>query len=101
MPDTSELSEARKALLARYLRGEAAAQAKTVEKAIPKRRAGMPLPLSFGQQQLWVLSQLIADTPVYNECVTIYLPGALTIAALEQSLNEIIRRHEAWRTTFP
>src|SRR5579885_623787 len=101
LPDTSELSAARKALLARYLRGEASAQAKTVEKAIPQRIAGIPLPLSFGQQQLWVLSQLIADTPVYNECITIYLPGALSIAALAQSLNEIIRRHEAWRTTFP
>ncbi len=74
---------------------------KAVEQAIPKRVEGMPLPLSFGQQQLWLLSQLVADTPVYNECVTIYLPGTLTIAALEQSLNEIIRRHEAWRTTFP
>lgn len=101
LPDTSELSEARKALLARYLRGEMPLQAKPVEMAIPKRTAGTPLPLSFGQQQLWLLSQLIADTPVYNECAAIYLPGTLTIAALERSLNEIIRRHEAWRTTFP
>ncbi|HEU5228466.1 MAG TPA: amino acid adenylation domain-containing protein [Ktedonobacteraceae bacterium] len=101
MPNTPELSEARKALLAKYLRGEMPVKAKTVEKAIPQRTEGSLLPLSFGQQQLWLLSQLIADTPVYNECVTIYLPGALSIAALEQSLNEIIRRHEAWRTTFP
>jgi len=33
--------------------------------------------------------------------VTIQLPGPLDVAALEQSLNEFIRRHEAWRTSFP
>ena len=59
------------------------------------------MPLSFGQQQLWLLAQLMPDTPVYNECVTVHLPGHLDITALEQSLNEIIRRHEAWRTSFP
>jgi len=41
------------------------------------------------------------ETPVYTECVTIHLPGPLDVAALEQSYNEILRRHEAWRTSFP
>lgn len=41
------------------------------------------------------------DIPVYNECVTIHLPGPLDVPALQASLNEIIRRHEAWRTSFP
>ncbi len=95
MPDITELSEAKRALLAQYLRGD---RPRTpAEDSIPRRSPGSVAPLSFGQQQLWLLSQLLPDIPVYNERVTIHLPGFLDVNALEQSLNEIIRRHEAWR----
>jgi amino acid adenylation domain-containing protein len=56
------------------------------------------LPLSFAQQRLWILDQLAPD--IYNEHSAIRLKGALNLPALEQSLNEIIRRHEILRTTF-
>jgi amino acid adenylation domain-containing protein len=56
------------------------------------------LPLSFAQQRLWILDQLAPDT--YNEHSAIRLKGTLNLPALEQSLNEIIRRHEILRTTF-
>jgi amino acid adenylation domain-containing protein len=56
------------------------------------------LPLSFAQQRLWILEQLAPDT--YNEHSAIRLRGTLNVSALEQSLNEIIRRHEILRTTF-
>ncbi len=36
-----------------------------------------------------------------NESVIVHLPGPLDVAALRQSLNEILRRHGAWRTSFP
>jgi amino acid adenylation domain-containing protein/non-ribosomal peptide synthase protein (TIGR01720 family) len=58
------------------------------------------LPLSFGQEQLWILHQLASDTPVYNEPSTIRLPGNVNIAALEKALNEIVKRHEILRTTY-
>jgi amino acid adenylation domain-containing protein len=58
------------------------------------------LPLSFSQQQLWFLCQLAPDIPFYNEPITIRLPGSVNIAALERSINEIIKRHEILRTTF-
>jgi hypothetical protein len=38
--------------------------------------------------------------PLYNESITIYRTGPLDVSILEQSLAEIIRRHEIWRTTF-
>ncbi|MBW4680494.1 MAG: amino acid adenylation domain-containing protein [Microcoleus vaginatus WJT46-NPBG5] len=60
----------------------------------------LTLPLSFAQEQLWFFGQLAPDTPVYNEPATIRLIGTINIPALENSLNEIIRRHEALRTTF-
>jgi amino acid adenylation domain-containing protein len=58
------------------------------------------LPLSFAQQRLWFLAQLEPDNPLYNSPAAIRLKGELNIAALEQSLNEIVRRHEVLRTSF-
>jgi amino acid adenylation domain-containing protein/thioester reductase-like protein len=59
------------------------------------------IPLSFAQQQLWLVQQLIPEsTPVYNEPTTIVLGGPINAAILEQSIKEIIQRHEAFRTTF-
>ncbi len=100
MPHTPELSEAKRALLEKYLRGDLPQPARAAG-AITQRASGNSAPLSFGQQQVWLLAQLTLDSPVYNECVTIHLPGPLEVAAFEQSFNEIIRRHEAWRTSFP
>ncbi|MCC5669654.1 amino acid adenylation domain-containing protein [Nostoc sp. CHAB 5784] len=58
------------------------------------------LPLSFAQQRLWFLDQLIPNNPFYNIPVALHLTGSLNKAALEQTFNEIVRRHEALRTTF-
>lgn len=57
-------------------------------------------PLSFAQQRLWFLDQLQPDNPFYNISVVVHLKGVLNVAALEQSFNEIVRRHEALRTAF-
>jgi alpha-ketoglutarate-dependent taurine dioxygenase/acyl carrier protein len=58
------------------------------------------LPLSFAQQRLWFIAQLEPDNPLYNSPAAIRLKGQLNIAALEQSLNEILRRHEVLRICF-
>ncbi|QSJ15011.1 amino acid adenylation domain-containing protein [Nostoc sp. UHCC 0702] len=58
------------------------------------------LPLSFAQQRLWFLNQLIPNNPFYNISLALKLTGSLNQAALEQTFNEIVRRHEALRTTF-
>ncbi|OAD22356.1 peptide synthase, partial [Candidatus Thiomargarita nelsonii] len=59
------------------------------------------LPLSFSQQRMWFLDQLEPGNPAYNRPSTIRLTGPLNVAALEKSLNEIVRRHEVLRTHFP
>ena len=59
------------------------------------------LPLSFAQQRLWFVHQLSPDNDSYNMLEALRLDGALNIMALEQSLNELVRRHEILRTTFP
>jgi len=58
------------------------------------------LPLSFAQQRLWFIDQLDPDNAAYNIPLAMRLTGPLDLAALEQSLSEIIRRHESLRTTF-
>jgi amino acid adenylation domain-containing protein len=58
------------------------------------------LPLSFGQQRLWFLQQLDPESTAYNLPRAIRLSGSLNVAALQRTLDEIVRRHESLRTTF-
>ncbi|MBN3897494.1 MAG: amino acid adenylation domain-containing protein [Nostoc sp. NOS(2021)] len=90
----SHLSPAKKALLEKWKRGKF--QANT----IPKRQTSNSIPLSFSQQRLWFIDQLYHNSPFYNISSAFHLTGVLNITALQQSLNEILRRHEVWRTTF-
>jgi amino acid adenylation domain-containing protein len=57
--------------------------------------------LSFAQQRLWFLDQWQPGGAVYNVPAALRLSGPLDAAALERSLQEIVRRHEVLRTTFP
>ena len=60
-----------------------------------------PVALSFGQQRLWFLAQLKSGSAAYNVPMAWRLTGALDLSALQRSLDELIARHEALRTTFP
>ncbi|QQS37254.1 MAG: amino acid adenylation domain-containing protein [Ignavibacteriales bacterium] len=57
-------------------------------------------PASYAQQQLWFLHMVDPDSAVYNIPFAFKLKGKVNISALEQSINEIIHRHETFRTTF-
>jgi len=57
-------------------------------------------PTSFAQQRLWFLDQLEPGSPLYNHPTAIRLIGALSVDALQQTLNDIVARHETLRTTF-
>ena len=65
------------------------------------RKAGaVSAPLSFGQQRLWFMEQLVPGTAIYNVPAALRLAPQADLHALVRSLNEIVRRHEALRTTF-
>jgi amino acid adenylation domain-containing protein len=64
----------------------------------PKNEA---MPLSFSQYEMWYAEQHHAGVCAGNSPLALRLTGSLCPAILEQSLNEIIRRHEVLRTTFP
>jgi amino acid adenylation domain-containing protein len=57
-------------------------------------------PLSYAQQSLWVVEQLNPESPANNRPAALCLSGSLDVAAMEKSLNQIVSRHEALRTTY-
>jgi amino acid adenylation domain-containing protein len=59
-----------------------------------------PMPVSFAQERLWFLEQLEPGSSVYNVCRAARLRGELSVKVLESSLTEVMRRHEALRTSF-
>ena len=73
---------------------------------IPRRGPGTPggpeaaWPLSFDQERLWFLYYLDPGATAYNIDTSTRMQGRLDVAALESALNAVVRRHEAWRTTF-
>jgi len=89
------LSPERRKLLEQRLKGVSSAPS-----GIPRRPAGAPLVLSFAQQRLWFLDQLVPGSPFYNIPSAVPLKFALNVDVLLRCLNEIVRRHEALRTTF-
>jgi amino acid adenylation domain-containing protein len=67
---------------------------------IRPREGGGPAPLSFAQERLWFIDRLEQGSAVNNIPSALRLAGALDPAALERSLGEIVRRHQALRTVF-
>ena len=51
------------------------------------------VPASLAQRQLWLHAQGAPDVPLYNEPMTVHHKGLLNRAALEETLNEVFRRH--------
>ena len=54
--------------------------------------------LSYSQQRLWFLDQLLPGQPTYNMAYAYRLRGPLDVEALRQALCDIVRRHEVLRT---
>ncbi|HYR11800.1 MAG TPA: amino acid adenylation domain-containing protein, partial [Longimicrobium sp.] len=65
---------------------------------IPRDR---PIPLSLPQEAIWYFQELAPGMKSYNFQAAFRLRGALDADALQWALDEIIRRHEIFRTTFP
>jgi amino acid adenylation domain-containing protein len=66
----------------------------------PRGDVAGPLPLSFGQEQLWFLDHFAPNEPTYNVPQALRLTGPLDVAALDRALDALVRRHEALRTRF-
>ncbi len=97
MQEAHSLSDTKRALLDRYLRGVGFPAPET----IGRRPPGSIAPLSAAQEELYRRELRVPNIPsLYNECVNLRMLGPLDVVALERAFNEIIKRQEAWRTTF-
>ncbi|HEX6863109.1 MAG TPA: amino acid adenylation domain-containing protein, partial [Thermoanaerobaculia bacterium] len=93
-PTVADLAEA-------VVRAERAADVPELPpiRRVPRDR---PIPLSYPQERVWFLDQLSPGGNIaYNFNVTIWFRGELDVDALHRTLEEIVRRHEVLRTSFP
>jgi fengycin family lipopeptide synthetase B len=99
MDKSATLSPVKRTLLVQRLKGRSAPK-ETLDRRITSRSDRNSAPLSFAQQQMWVIDQMMPGNPAYNLPYGFRVRGPLDLAALERSFNEIINRHESLRTTF-
>ena len=59
-----------------------------------------PLPLSFSQYRLWLIDRMEGRSPQYNMPAAYNLQGELNVEAYRRSLDFIVARHEALRTSY-
>ncbi|HYH79466.1 MAG TPA: amino acid adenylation domain-containing protein, partial [Longimicrobium sp.] len=89
-----ELSAAKRALLEARLWGLHRPAA-----IVPRDPAAV-IPLTSDQERFWFLDRLGQGGTAYNIDMGLRLRGGVDEAALERAIGEIVRRHEALRTTF-
>ncbi|WP_233597088.1 non-ribosomal peptide synthase/polyketide synthase [Corallococcus sp. CA041A] len=85
------------------LRQPASEALEVPESALPALvRAERPdvLPLSFAQHRLWFIEQLGTAGNAYSLPSMLELDGTLDIIVMLAAFDELVRRHEALRTTF-
>jgi pristinamycin I synthase 3 and 4 len=70
------------------------------EGGIKKNEREETEPMSYAQERLWFLHELEPESVSYNVPYMCGLKGELRKEGLEQSIGEVVRRHEVLRTTF-
>ena len=93
------LDPARRRLLEERMRREG--MTREEKRSIPRLPDAEHYAPSFGQQRLWFIDQLIAGNPAYNIPFAGRLEGPLDPETLQRAVDEVVRRHEILRTTFP
>ncbi len=67
---------------------------------LEKANRAEPLPVSFVQERLWFLDQLLPGSDAYNVPSALRLRGRLNLPALQSAYAQVLSRHEALRTRF-
>ena len=95
----SRLTPAQRAMLEKRLRGEG--HPSQSQKPVIQRRPALDYPLTAEQEHLWLLQQVNPTAYYFNHTHAYLLRGELQVAALERAINEMVRRHENFRTSLP
>jgi non-ribosomal peptide synthetase component F len=59
------------------------------------------IPLSFGQQRLWLLDRFEGAGWSYNILMSALMRGELDVVAMQEALTDLLERHESLRTVYP
>jgi amino acid adenylation domain-containing protein/non-ribosomal peptide synthase protein (TIGR01720 family) len=94
----SKLTPAQREMLAKRLRGEGP---KNQAKSVINRRPTLDYPITAEQEHLWLLHQVDPNVYYFNHTHAYHLKGDLNIDAVERAINEMVRRHENFRTSMP
>lgn len=94
------LSPAKRALYELLLKKKREQEIAASAQPIARAQEASSYPLSFAQQRIWFIHQLMPDNPAFNVHVTEQIKGALNVPALESGLKEVVRRHKTMRTRF-
>jgi amino acid adenylation domain-containing protein len=94
----AQLSETKRALLEKRLRGASSGQPSRAAIVRDPRRSAAPL--SFAQERIWFFEQLEPGSPMFNLPLALRIEGDLRVKLLETLFGEIVRRHEALRTVI-
>jgi amino acid adenylation domain-containing protein len=88
------------AALAERVRAEGPGRVDRSTLRIPRAPRDGDLPLTFTQERLWFVGQLDPRSQAYHVPASLRFRGPFDLRALQDSLAEIVRRHEVLRTTF-
>ena len=94
----SRLTPAQREMLEKRLRGDGPRNA---SKSVLKRRPTLDYPITVEQEHLWVQQQIDPNVHYFNHSHAYRLKGELNIAALQRTIDEMVRRHENFRTSMP
>jgi acyl carrier protein len=92
--DVKDLTAEQRELLELLLQQEGIDAA---EAPILRRDPARPAPLSFTQQRVWFLRQMLKDSPFDNLPMAFRVRGRLQPEAVARSVREIMRRHDVLR----
>jgi len=91
----------KRALLFQQLQKQREKEQAAEPQLIPRQaRDRETYPLSFAQQRLWFLNNFEPESPEYNVPHAFRIVGDLDHEVMQRALREVVRRHEALRTTF-
>ena len=97
----AELPLEKRALLFQQLQKQKEKEPAAEPQRIPRQtRDRETYPLSYAQQRLWFLNNFEPESPEYNIPQAFRIEGDLNPEVMQAALREVVRRHEALRTTF-
>ena len=65
---------------------------------LPRTNTPGELPLSYAQQRIWFLDELEPENPFYNVTLAKRIRGEINTQVLEESLLNVVNRHEVLRS---